>query len=76
VQRQDRPSAELDSVGTGREQHTDRFAVASRQRLTQTNPGQRLAGRPHGVDVIALRPSPAGGPLRPIDLDHRFIATQ
>jgi hypothetical protein len=61
-------------VGIGRtlsgpEQNTDCFAIAATSRLCQMLPAQRFAGRPCGVELVALGTVSPGWPDGPIDLD-------
>ena len=72
----DGPGAELDGLGSGRQQHTDGFTFAATARLADADPGESLACGPHRVDVVALGPGPTRGPLRAVDLDHPFALRQ
>lgn len=76
MQRRDCPGAELDRLGPGGHQHPDCLAFTSTARLGQADTGQGLAGRAHGVDVVALSAATAGGTLRAVNLDYHLAASQ
>jgi hypothetical protein len=56
------------------QQHPHRLPVAAGPGRGQVLAGQRLAGGPHGVQVVALGAVAAGRTGRSVDLDHPLTA--
>jgi hypothetical protein len=54
---------------TRREQDPDRLSIATLARLGEVLPTHRLAGCPHGVELVGLGAVAAGRSRWPIDLD-------
>jgi len=66
----------LDCLRTGGQQHPNGFPLAAAPRLAEADPGERLPGRSHGVDVVALHPATTCGPLRTVDFNDPLAPGQ
>jgi hypothetical protein len=54
MQSRDGPGPERDRLRAGGQQHPDGFPVSAAARLAEAHTGQRLPGRSHSVDIVAL----------------------
>jgi hypothetical protein len=70
----DGPGPELDRLSAGCQQHPDGFPVSAAARLAEAHTGERLPGRSHSVDIVALHPATTRRPLRPVDLNDPLAA--
>jgi len=59
----------------GGQQHPDGFPVSAAVWLAEADTGERLPGRPHGVDLVALHPATTRRPLRAVDLNDPLAAS-
>ena len=74
MQSRDGPGPELDRLSAGCQQHPDGFPVSAAARLAEAHTGERLPGRSHSVDIVALHPATTRRPLRPVDLNDPLAA--
>jgi len=75
MQSRDGSGSERDRLRAGGQQHPDGFPVSASARVGQPNTGERLPGRSHSVDVVALHPATTGRPLWAVDLDDPLAAS-
>ena len=75
MQSRDGPGPERDRLPAGGQQHPDGFPVSAAARLAEAHTGERLPGRSHSVDIVALHPATTCRPLRAVDLNDPLAAS-
>jgi hypothetical protein len=66
---------ERDRLPAGGQQHSDGFPVSAAARLAEAHTGERLPGRRHRVDIVALHPATTCRPLGAINLNDPLAAS-
>ena len=76
MQSRDGPGAEFDRLRAGGQQHPDGFPLSAAARLAEADTGERLPGRSHRVDVVALHAASTCGSLRTVDLNDPLTPSE
>jgi hypothetical protein len=66
---------ERDRLPAGGQQHPDGFPASAAARLAEAHTGERLPGRRHRVDIVALHPATTCRPLGAINLNDPLAAS-